>query len=129
MLPQRILHIFLLLQMLFLFELYSIEKLIDTHKRRYLIYLLLIPLLITQLHCAVFPFYFILFLPYIGEYLLVSLEDADFDLKLFKKIFKLKKKLTKKEEEKAASDRKIARVEADIAERIRKRKTNTKEKH
>ena len=52
---------------LFLIELYSIEKIIDTNKKRYLIYLLLIPLLITQLHCAVFPMFFVLALPYIAE--------------------------------------------------------------
>lgn len=106
---------------LFAWAVLAIEKFLETKKLRYALLLILIPLLITNLHCAVFPFYFILFLPYIGEYLLVSLEDADFDLKLFKKIFKLKKKLTRKEEEKAASDRKIARVENDIAERKRKR--------
>ncbi len=106
---------------LFVWAILAIEKFLETKKIRYAILLILIPLLVTNLHCAVFPFYFILFLPYIGEYLLLVLEDTDFDLKLFKKIFKLKKKLTKKDEEKSACDRKIARVEEDITERIRKR--------
>lgn len=106
---------------LFVWAVLAIEKFLETKKLRYAILLVLIPLLVTNLHCAVFPFYFILFLPYIGEYLLLVLEDTDLDLKLFKKIFKIKKKLTKKEEEKNACDRKIARVEEDIAERIRKR--------
>lgn len=106
---------------LFVWAVFAIEKFLETKKIRYAFLLILIPLLITNLHCAVFPFYFILFLPYIGEYLLMVIEDADLDLRLFKRIFKLKKKLAKDEEEKAASDRKIARVENDIAERKRKR--------
>ena len=106
---------------LFACTILAIEKFLETKKIRYAFLLILIPILITNLHCAVFPFYFILFLPYIGEYLLLVLEDADLDLRLFKKIFKLQKKLTKNEEKKAASDRKIVRVENDIAERKRKR--------
>ena len=64
---------------LFVWAVLAIEKFIETKKKRYALLLILIPLLITNLHCAVFPFYFILFLPYIGEYLLLVLEDADFD--------------------------------------------------
>ena len=106
---------------LFAWTVFAIEKFLETKKKRYAFLLILIPLLITNLHCAVFPFYFILFLPYIGEYLLVVIEDWDLDLRLFKKIFKLQKRLTKNEDKKAASDRKVARVEADILERKRKR--------
>ena len=107
---------------LFVWAVLAIEKFIETKKKRYALLLILIPLLITNLHCAVFPFYFILFLPYIGEYLLLVIEDRDLDLRLFKRIFKIKKKLTRKEEEKNACDRKISRVEFDISERVRKRK-------
>ena len=106
---------------LFVWAVYAIEKFLETKKFRYAALLVLIPLLITNLHCAVFPFYFILFLPYIGEYFLLVLEDRDLDLRLFKGIFKLQKKLTKKEEKKAAADRKVERVNQDIAERVRKR--------
>ena len=106
---------------LFVWAVHAIEKFLETKKLRYAILLILIPLLITNLHCAVFPFYFILFLPYIGEYLLVVLEDADFDLKLIKKIFKFKKKTALTEEEKAAIDRKITRVDSDIQEKRIKR--------
>ena len=107
---------------LFAWTVYGIEKFLETKKLRYAIMLILIPLLITNLHCAVFPFYFILFLPYIGEYLLLVVEDWDLDLRLFKRIFKIKKKLTRKEEKKAACDRKVSRVEYEISERKRKRK-------
>ena len=46
------------------------------------ILLVLIPFLITNLHCAVFPFYFVLFLPYIGEYIVAVVADWDLDKRL-----------------------------------------------
>lgn len=107
---------------LFVWAVLSIEKFLETKKLRYVLMLILIPLLITNLHCAVFPFYFILFLPYIGEYFLVVLEDLDLDLKLFKNIFKLRKKISRKDEKKESCERKIKRVEFEITERKRKRK-------
>ena len=106
---------------LFVWGIIAIENFLETKKLRYALLLILIPLLITNLHCAVFPFYFILFLPYIGEYLLLVLDDADLDYKLIKRIFKIQKRFTKKEEKKEAADRKIARVDKEIAERKVKR--------
>ena len=95
---------------LFLFELYSIEKLINTNKKRYLIYLLLIPLLITQLHCAVFPMFFVLALPYIAEFVLVWLSDLNIFDNIIKFIFKVLKKKTKSEEKKAKYELKISKI-------------------
>lgn len=95
---------------LFLFELYSIEKLIDTNKKRYLIYLLLIPLLITQLHCAVFPMFFVLALPYIAEYILVWLSDLNIFDNIMKFIFKALKKIAKSEEKKSKYEIKISKI-------------------
>ena len=106
---------------LFVFEVYSIEKYLSNHKKRYAVFLILIPLLITNLHCAVFPFYFILFMPYIGEYLLLTVEDLDLDKRLFLLVFKLRRKLTKKEEKKEKLTNKIEQIKEDIKERNRKR--------
>ena len=106
---------------LFVFEVYSIEKYLSNHKKRYAVFLILIPLLITNLHCAVFPFYFILFMPYIGEYLLLTVEDLDLDKRLFSLVFKLRRKLTKKEEKKEKLTNKIEQIKEDIKERNRKR--------
>ena len=106
---------------LFVFEILCIEKFLNTHKKRYVIFLILIPLLIANLHCAVFPFYFVLALPYIGEYLLLSIIDVDIDLKLFCGILKLRRKITKKEEKKEKLNSKIEQVKFDISERNRKR--------
>jgi hypothetical protein len=106
---------------LFVFEVYCIEKYLSNHKKRYAVFLILIPLLITNLHCAVFPFYFILFMPYIGEYLLLTVEDWDLDKRLFSLVFKLRRKLTKKEEKKEKLTNKIEQIKEDIKERNRKR--------
>lgn len=53
---------------LFVLTVYFIEMFLDTKKKRYAIGLITIPILIANIHSAVFPFYFVLYLPYIGEY-------------------------------------------------------------
>ena len=55
---------------LFILTIYFIESFLETKKKRYIIGLIIIPLLIANLHLAVFPFYFILYLPYIAEYII-----------------------------------------------------------
>ena len=52
---------------IFVLTILLIEKLLETGKIRYMVGLVIIPILIANLHSAVFPFYFILFLPYLGE--------------------------------------------------------------
>ena len=54
---------------LFVLTILFIEKFIDSGKKRYIIPLLIIPLIIANIHLAVFPFYFVLYLPYIVEFL------------------------------------------------------------
>lgn len=54
---------------LFELELLFIESFLEEKKKRYVIGLIIIPILLANLHVAVFPFYFILYLPYIAEYL------------------------------------------------------------
>ena len=83
---------------LFTWTVYFIEKFIETAKLKYGLYLILIPLLIANLHCAVFPFYFILFLPYICEYILVVLDDCCLDLRFFSFLLKIRRKISKKED-------------------------------
>jgi len=61
---------------LFMLEIYFIEMFINTKKKRYPIFLILISLFIANLHVAVWPFFFILFMPYVVEYLLVLIKDA-----------------------------------------------------
>ena len=54
---------------LFVLEIYFIEMLIKTKNKKYIIGLLLISLLLCNIHVAVWPFYYILYLPYICEWL------------------------------------------------------------
>lgn len=61
---------------LFVLTIYLIEKFIETKKKRYAVGLILIPLAIANLHVAVFPFYFVLYLPYIAEYILALLAET-----------------------------------------------------
>jgi len=62
---------------LFVLAIYCIESFLDTGKKRYAIGLIVIPILIANFHVAVFPFYFILYLPYIGEYMIYILSHTN----------------------------------------------------
>ena len=61
---------------LFTFTIYFIEKFLATKQKRYAVGLILIPLAIANLHVAVFPFYFVLYLPYVAEYLLAIMAEV-----------------------------------------------------
>ena len=60
---------------LFVWTIYFIEKFLDTKKKRYAVGLTIIPILIANLHAAVFPFYFVLYLPYIAEYIIAIISE------------------------------------------------------
>ena len=60
---------------LFIWELFFIEKFIENIKIGYGIGLILISTLIANLHVATWPFFFVLFIPYIGEYLIAIVSD------------------------------------------------------
>lgn len=60
---------------LFTIQLYFMEKLVNTSKKRYGIGLIVISVLIANLHVAVWPFMFILYLPYIAEYVIAIIEE------------------------------------------------------
>lgn len=55
---------------LFVLEIYFIEKFLETKKKRYIFGLICIPIIISNIHVAVWYFYFILYLPYIAEYII-----------------------------------------------------------
>lgn len=106
---------------LFAWAVYNIEKFMETKHKQNAIMLIIIPFLIANLHCAVFPFYFILFLPYLGEYFLIRLVDLDLDLQLFKVSVEFKKIFAKTEEAKEKCLKKIEKIDASILEKRRKR--------
>lgn len=61
---------------LFILTIYLIEKFLETKKKRYTVGLIIIPIIIANMHVAVFPFYFVLYLPYIAEYLIALLAET-----------------------------------------------------
>lgn len=106
---------------LFVWTVYFIEKFLEKGKLKYAIPLIIIPFLIANLHCAVFPFYFILFLPYLAEYFVTVCVDMELDLRLLSRIIKIRNKFTKKEEKKEKYNKKLEKIEFVKSERKRKR--------
>lgn len=70
---------------LMVLTIYLIEKFLENAKKRYAVGLVALSLLIVNLHMAVWPFFFVLFIPYFFEYV-VSLNIFTFDLILKAKI-------------------------------------------
>ena len=60
---------------LFIIQIFFIEKLVETSQKKYGIGLILISILIANLHVAVWPFMFVLYLPYIAEYIIAVIEE------------------------------------------------------
>ena len=66
----------------FIIEVWIIDKLINTNKKKYIMYLGIIPIIIVNFHATIFPLYFILFLPFLAEGVLFKI------IKKFKNIEK-----------------------------------------
>ena len=82
---------------LFILLLYNIEKFLETKKSRYALALFVIHVLIANLHVAVWPFTFVLYLPYIAEYLIAVLSDVVLYKKVQILFLKLKIRILKKQ--------------------------------
>jgi len=52
---------------LFLIIIYFLEKIRGNFKKRYIVYILITAILIANVHAAVWPFIFVLFMPYLGS--------------------------------------------------------------
>ena len=76
---------------LFILLIYNIEKFLQNKNLKNVIALFIIHILIANLHVAVWPFSFVLYLPYIAEYLICEIAE----LALYKKvsISRLKRKI------------------------------------
>lgn len=96
---------------LFVLQILFIEQFLATKKKRYAIGLVIIPIIIANVHSAVWPFYFVLFLPYVAEYIIALIADSNlyYRLNIAIKNSKLKK-LEKKENQKE----KIEKVQKQI---------------
>lgn len=82
---------------LFALEVLFIEGFLESGKKRYVIGLIIIPILLANFHVAVFPFYFVLYLPYIAEYIIYNISDSKKHLE--NEIKRLNKKIQKCDDE------------------------------
>ncbi|MGN1310636.1 MAG: hypothetical protein ACI4VP_02860 [Clostridia bacterium] len=108
---------------LFALELLFIESFLETKKKRYVVGLIIIPILIANFHAAVFYFYFILYLPYIAEYI-ISLF-----IKYIKNAPERKIKEINKKIEKCTDERKLIKLQEKL-QKLQKdanKKTDKKE--
>lgn len=102
---------------LFVFEIFMVENFLETKKIRYVIALMLDACLIANMHAAVFYFFFILLMPYIGEYLLIVVRNAYFIHRL--SIFDLKQRI-KRLSKKNGKEEKIEKLQNRLAEEEQK---------
>ncbi len=102
----------------FILLLYNIERFLENKKIRYAVCILLLHILIANLHVAVWPFTFVIYLPYIAEYLMCEVIEFFIYDKLRQKLIKdkittLDKKIRKRgsnkelEEKKALQEKKL----------------------
>ena len=112
---------------LFILTIYFIEMFLKNKKWKYAIGLIIIPILIANLHCAVWPFYFVLYLPYIGEYFIAIIADTIIYRKLEKKILNIKIKVLSKNSKKANQVIKLKKELVELEEKIKKVKQKRKE--
>lgn len=90
---------------LFVATILLIVKFLEKPKLRYAIGLIIIPIVIANVHSAVFPFYFVLYLPFIAEYAIAWILDFHIPHKVFqmwtkRQINSTNKKLKKAKKEK-----------------------------
>ena len=107
---------FILLELTVLF----IEKFLENKKKRYAIGIILISIAITNLHCAVWPFFFVLFLPYVVEFAVFKIIDAGLIYKIRKKYYECKMKTF---ERLAKKDEKYAKKVNSTVEKLEELKT------
>ncbi len=111
---------------LFVLEIFFIERFLSNKKIGYAIGLIIIPIILANVHLAVFPFYFVLYLPYIGEYVvavLTRLPDYMRQWKIHGIDKKLRKgKLTEEEKQKLEQQAEILQNEMLVSEEKSKKR-------
>lgn len=109
---------------LFILTVYFIEMFLETKKKRYAVGLIIIPIIIANVHLAVFPFYFVLYLPYIAEYMIYILSHTEI-IVVNAKIDRLNKKILK-----TTNEEEIQKIKDEInrLEQKNEKTINKKEK-
>ncbi len=110
---------------LFVLTIYCIERFLETKKKRYAAGLLIIPTLIANVHAAVFPFYFVLYLPYIGEFIVKKVLDFNIITKLLLEIDEINIKSLKKK--KSLNEKQTKELET-LENRVEKNKIKLENK-
>lgn len=105
---------FILLELTILF----IENFLESKKKKYAVGIILISILIANLHCAVWPFFFVIFLPYVAEYLWFTIIDANLIYKIKRLYWNCKIKIYKssKKDRNAQINELIAKIEESKTE-------------
>ena len=111
---------------LFVIEIYLIEKLLQTNKKRYGFGLMLLALLIVELHCAVFPMFFVFAAPYVAEFIFLIIQDLDLDERLFRGILRLLKVINVSEKKREKFDILIEKSKKNVEARKIKREKRRK---
>jgi len=126
---------------LFALTILFIESFLETKKKWYLVGIVLISIAIANIHVAVWPFFFVLFLPYIAEYIIAAIAEKNIIARFMvfnrKDIIKnLEKKLAKETDE--AKKEKINKklelhkqqleIEEQTLEKIREKSVELREK-
>ena len=101
---------------LFALTVLFIENFMENKKKRYLVGLVLISIILANIHVAVWPFFFVLFLPYIAEYIIVYIADFHIFSHISVKIKKFK--LNKMKSRNVANE-KIEKQEKLVEDKIK----------
>ena len=107
---------------LFILTVYFIEMFLETKKKRYAVGLIIIPIIIANVHLAVFPFYFVLYLPYIAEYMIYILSNTEIIL-VTAKIDRVNKKILK-----TTNEEEIQKIKDEINKLEQKNEKTIKKK-
>lgn len=112
---------------LFIWIIYFIENFIKNRKVKYGVGIILISILIANLHVAVWPFMFILFLPYVGEYIIALIAEIAIYRKISIAVLKIAIKiLTKREKNVDKLQEKLNKIEQKNEKIKEKREENLK---
>ena len=109
---------------LFVLTVLFIEKFLESGKKRYAVGLIVIPIMIANIHSAVWPFYFVLYLPYVGEYIVRIIIDAHIVHNIYKWITEIRIRRTNKILKKAPKES-VAKYQAKVAELTKKQEENS----
>lgn len=101
-----------------------IEEFLESSKKRYLVGLILVPILLANCHAALFPIYFVIYLPYIAEYVISFFRRKEIYTRKIKRNSNVIKKIKQRVDLKAENS--TRKVEKDLKKIERKEKSITK---